>query len=355
MKTLPYVSFVAFGRNDGYTPSYVQRTSRATGCLAQQLERAGIHSEIVFVDWNPPPDRPLLVELLDLPKSLRHVTIRAIIVPRECHDRFPRSGEAGLYAAEAANAGLRRARGRFATQKASDTFFSQDLIDMIARQNLEPDTMYRVDRHDVVVEDEKIWDLPDEVLLAQLGGLPSSPHAWIDQKTHWGLRNLHTNACGDFNLMSLAYWHYLRGHPSDPWGLSLDADSLVMHAAAALGVSECRWPDSCRVYKPSHNRLNNLRIQQMWRPWQRALEKFLSENISEGAALRARIAFDYPRRKIAGVPSVLGPSIERNFVAPASRWAKGEKPVPIQSENWGLGDVVLEQRLLCRAAWDVTV
>jgi hypothetical protein len=352
MSATPYVSFVTYGRNDGYTPGYAARARRATACLARQLDHAGIDSEIVFIEWNPPADRPLLIELLEVPDRLRHVTVRAFIVPRECHDRFPRSQEAGFYAGEAANAGLRRARGRFATPKASDSFFSQEVIDLIARRDLDPDTMYRIDRHDVAIENESIWDLSDDALLAKLGTLPSSPHAWIDQKAHWGLRNLHTNACGDFTLMSLAYWHYLRGHPADRWGLSLDIDSLVMHAAAALGVIECRWPDSCRVYKPTHGRLHNFRIQQSWRPWQRALERFLSEKISENAAFRARILFDYPRRKVAGAESVVGPSIERNFVHPASRWAKGEKPVPTQPENWGLRDSALEQRLLCRAAWD---
>jgi hypothetical protein len=178
------------------------------------------------------------------------------------------------------------------------------------------------------------------------------PHAWIRQSEHWGLRNLHTNACGDFTLMSLRQWHRLRGHPHDPTVLTLDIDSLVMHAAAAIGVRECRWPDECRVYKPSHGNLSNARISQIWTGWQRALDRVLSERVSEQAALRARILFDYPRRKVRGVDSVIGRSIERNFVAPASRWALGNVPAPSQPENWGMADEALEERVLCRAAWE---
>jgi hypothetical protein len=204
----------------------------------------------------------------------------------------------------------------------------------------------------VGVDDEGIWELDVGALLARLATLTSVPHAWIDQSRHWRLRDLHTNACGDFTLMSSTYWHRVRGHALDATVLSLDIDSLVMHAAAALGAHECRWPDDCRVYKPSHPNVSGARVKQVWAPWQRALDDFLSKKVGLPAALWARTAFDYPRRRIRGIDSVLGPSIERNFVKPASRWARGTAPRPTQPENWGLADTPLEQRLLCRASWD---
>src|SRR5579883_570987 len=352
MTATPYVSFVTYGRNDAYTPSYVRRVNRATACLARQLERASIDGEIIIADWNPPADRPYLIDILDVPSNLRHVSIRGIIVEPEHHRSFTGAAERGIHAGEAANVGIRRARGRFVTPKASDTFFSPQAIAMLARRDLDDGTMYRIDRHDLVIEDEAIWQLDDDALLAKLRCLPSMPHAWIRQSEHWGLRNLHTNACGDFTLMSLRHWYRLRGHPPDATVLTLDIASLVMHAAAALGLRECRWPDDCRIYKPSHENVSNARISQVWSGWQRALDTLLSQRVSQHAALRARILFDYPRRKVRGVDSVIGPSIERNFVAPASCWALGNRPDPWQPENWGLADVVLEERVLCRAAWE---
>jgi hypothetical protein len=325
----PYISFVTYGRNDAYTPSYVRRVSRATLCLARQLERAGVDSEIVITDWNPPAGRPLLLDSLEAPKSLRHVSIRGIVVGPEHHTRFTASTERGIHTAEAGNVGIRRARGRFVTPKASDTYFSPKVIEMIARR-----------------------DLDDDALLAKLAELPASPHALIQQMPFWELRDLHTNACGDFTLMSAAHWHLLRGHPRDTTVLSLDIDSLVMHAAAAQGVNECRWPDSCRVFKPSHGNISSVRVRQIWRPWQRRLDKFLSEKVSEAAAHRARTWLNYPRRTVRGIDSLVGPSIERNFVRPASQWARGARPVPTQPENWGLADATLEQRVLCQATWD---
>jgi hypothetical protein len=353
MTATPYVSFVTYGRNDAYTPSYLHRVNRSMTCLAHQLEREAVDGEIIIADWNPPAGRPHLIDILDVPSSLRHVSIRGIIVEPEHHRSFAGAAERAIHAGEAANVGIRRARGRFVTPKASDTFFSPQTIAMLASRELDDNTMYRITRHDVVIDDdEAILDLANDALLATLQHLPSAPHAYIRQSAHWGLRNLHTNACGDFTLMALKHWHRLRGHPHDATVLTLDIDSLVMHAAAALGVRECRWPEDCRVYKPSHGNTSTARVSQVWTGWQRTLDKVLSERVSQHTALRARILFDYPRRRIRGVKSVIGPSIERNFVAPAGRWARGNMPIQSQPENWGLADVALEERVLCRADWE---
>jgi hypothetical protein len=352
MNGSPYVSFVTYGRNDGYTAGYSRRVNRATLCLIRQLEEARLDSEIILSEWNPPSDRRLLMETLDLPSTLHHVSVRGVIIGQHYHEQLAGSHERSIQIGEAANVGIRRARGRFVSPKASDTFFSPEVITMIAQRNLDLDTMYRIDRHDVMIADEAFWDLDDGALLARLAQMPSNPHSLIWQKPYWGLRHLHTNACGDFTLMSDAHWHLLRGHPRDPTVLSLDLDSLVMHAAAANGVQECRWPDFCRVYKPSHGSMTASRVKQVWRPWQRLLDRFLADKFSEETAHRMRTFLDYPRRRVVGVDSVLGPSFERNFVRPAHRWASGERQIPTQPENWGLADAPLEQRILCRAEWD---
>jgi hypothetical protein len=348
----PYVSFVTWGRNDGYTADYVERVNAAIRCLALSLEAAGLESEIVISEWNPPPERPLLLDVLKLPSHLDHVTIKGFIAGPEFHKPFAGSHERGIHGGEAANAGIRRARGRFITPKASDTFVSPAAIAMIARRDLSADAMYRLDRYDVAVDDSSIWRLEPDELFDRLAQLPFARHAYLEQPVQWKLRNLHTNACGDFLLMGAGYWHLLRGHPLDNSVLVLDVDSLVMHAAAAQGVTEVRWPEPCRIYKPTHGNLNSVRITPVWRKWQRMLDRFLSEKVDEATAHRARMFFDYPRRQVRGVDSVLGPSTERNFAQPASRWTKGEYPMPTQPENWGLADHALEERILCRAVWD---
>jgi hypothetical protein len=347
----PFISFITYGRNDGYAPSYARKVSRATLMLAGQLDRAGIDAEILFSEWNPPADRPKLIDLLEAPARMQHVSIRGFVVGPEHHAGFIGAQERGFHGAEAANVGIRRARGTFVVPKSSDTFFSTPLIDKLARRDLDAGMVYRANRHDVVIDDDA-WDLDDAALLARLNSLPSSKHDVIVQPAHWALRDLHTNACGDFMLMSAERWRQLRGYPWDSTVLLLDADSLVLHAAAAIGLSECRWPDDCRVYKPSHGNLTASRVTQVWGSWQRKVDKFLSEKISEKMALRARTLFDYPRRQVRGVDAVIGPSIERNFVRLARRWAAGAAFEPTQPANWGLADAALEERTLCKADWE---
>ena len=347
----PYVSFVTWGRNDGYTDDYLSRMEKALGCLIRQLEAAGLDSEIVISEWNPPPERPLLVDSLDLPRASSHVSIRGVVSDPCHHKRFKGAAEHGMHNGEAWNVGIRRARGRYVMPKASDTFLSSATIERIAKRDLAPDTLYRVDRYDVVVPPE-LWQLDGPAFLTALEKLPAQPNAYIEQLPHWQLRDLHTNASGDFLLMPSSWWHTLRGHPADDTIFSLDGDSLVMHAAAALGVAQCRWPAPCKVYKPRHGHLNNARITFVWQPWQRWLEAILAHLGGAGLAHKARMAFDYPRRRVHNIRSILAPSVERQFVRPASQWARGIPPVATQPETWGLADQSLTTRVLCRAAWE---
>ncbi len=257
-----------------------------------------------------------------------------------------------MHTAEAGNVGIRRARGRFVTPKASDTYFSPEVIAMIARRNLDADTMYRITRHESQsTTSPSSISTTSAARQADVASLKSA--CLIRQMPFWELRDLHTNACGDFTLMSAAHWHLLRGHPRDTTVLSLDIDSLVMHAAAAQGVHECRWPNSCRVFKPSHGKISD-------RPGQADLASLATpaRQVPVGKDQRrprptapAHGSTTRVGRCAASTP-LLGPSIERNFVRPASRWARGARPVPTQPENWGLADAPLEQRVLCRAKWD---
>lgn len=346
----PYVSFVTWGRNDSYTPEYTQRASRAVSFLAKQLEAAKLDSEIVFVEWNPVAGKGMLMDELGVPSSLRHVSIRGIVVDARYHARYLGSNERGIHSGEASNVGIRRARGRFVTPKASDTVFSDQVIERIARRDLDPETMYRVNRYDI--SDPSVFATPDSKLLDALASAESVCNDYIKQSRHWKIRDLHTNACGDFTLMARERWHQIRGHWRDETVLSLDLDSLAMHAAAAFGVKECRWPTDCRVYKPLHNATNSQRIRQVWRPWQHSLERSLVAIGIPSVAHQARMAFDYPRRRVRGVESVVGPSIEKNFVHVATRWATGETPVLSQPENWGLADEPLEIRTICSSEWE---
>ena len=350
----PYVSFVSYFRNDSYTSDFEKRVKRATRVLVHQLQRATIPAELILVEWNPPSDRPLIIDSIGPLPQGESVRVRGVVVGRDHHDRFRGASDWGMNPAAAANVGLRRAEGAFISPKAADSYLSQEIIDLIARRDLDERAMYRCDRHDVLLTEEGLAEPDDDRLLAHLEGLESQCHTRLPPMPHWRIRDLHTNACGDFLLMSRRMWHDIRGFPLDDTVLSLDCDSKVMHAAVALGQYEVCLPAACRVLKGAHSRLFSNRITQIYTPWQERLDRFMGGARWWRLQTIARINFDYPRRKVRGVESVLGPSIERNFLKPAEAWARGKTPCLNQPANWGLGDERLEERLLCRANWDVT-
>jgi hypothetical protein len=348
----PYVTFVSYFRNDNYTSDFVLRVRRATRFLVGQLQRASLESEVILVEWNPPPGRPLIVESLGTLPQGGNVRVRAIIVGKEHHQPFVGSQEWGMNPAAAANVGLRRAAGHFVSPKAGDTYLSDEIIATIARRDLHENALYRCDRCDVALSARDLEELEDRSLLAHLESLDSTRHSRMPHPPQWYIRDLHTNACGDFLLMSGRIWHTVRGFPLDSTVLSLDCDSLLMHTAAALGSHEICLPPSCRIFKGRHGHLFTNRITQVWSPWQSKFDRFLANLGWWRLQTLSRSLFDYPKRKVLGVESVLGPSIERNFVKPAEQWAHGTVPELSQPENWGLGDQSLEERILCRAAWD---
>ncbi len=264
MNAQPYVTFVTFFRNDGYTDDFDLRVRQATRFLVRQLQRFGIDSEIILVEWNPPAGDALLIDSLGPLPQGGCVQVRGIVVGKEHHQGFRGAHEWGMHPAAAANVGLRRARGQYVSPKAADSYLSDEIVAVLARRDLAGNTMYRCDRHDVVLGTSELLEADDTALLSRLQSLESTPHEYLPPPPHWHIRDLHTNACGDFLLMSGALWQSMGGYPLDDTVLSLDCDSMIMHAAAARGVREVCLPPACRVYKGAHARLFANRITQVF-------------------------------------------------------------------------------------------
>jgi len=62
---------------------------------------------------------------------------------------------------------------------------------------------------------------------------------------------LHTNACGDFTLMSRDDWFALRGYPEWPM-FSWHLDSVLLHQAYGNGMPVVELPDPMRIYHIEH-------------------------------------------------------------------------------------------------------
>jgi hypothetical protein len=146
----PYLSVVVTSRNDEHGGNPLGRTQAFINNLIGQCRRHRLQAELIIVEWNPPPDRPRLAEVLDWPDDGGWCEVRMVEVPLEMHQRWRSWQALSLYQMIGKNAGIRRARGEFVLATNIDILFSDELIGFVAEGRLDPDKMYRVDRWDVM-------------------------------------------------------------------------------------------------------------------------------------------------------------------------------------------------------------
>jgi hypothetical protein len=97
-----------------------------------------------------------------------------------------------------------------------------------------------------------------EYLLDRLAGTLYGPRLLL-RRVLWGILQLtdplpkvHTNACGDFTLMSKARWFELGGYPELPlW--SMHVDSLLCYMAVASGLREHVLRPPAKIFHMEHH------------------------------------------------------------------------------------------------------
>ncbi len=158
----PYISVVVAARNDNHGGNMLRRMQAFLNAWFWQASRYDLPSEIIVVEWNPPADRPKLMECLDLPANPGPCELRFVEVPREVHRKSPNPDAIPLHQMLAKNAGIRRARGKFVLATNIDIVFSAELMRFLAERRLEEHAIYRIDRHDVSSE------IPEKATLDEL-------------------------------------------------------------------------------------------------------------------------------------------------------------------------------------------
>lgn len=266
------VSFVVTSRNDGSTGEELRRLQIFVSSLIEQCERFRLEAELVLVEWNPPADTLPLAKAITWPKPSAACPVRIIRVPKELHDRFKNSDAIPLFQMIAKNVGIRRARGQFVLATNVDILFSNELMQFLASGKMSADRMYRIDRYDARAEipdrltaDERLaWcrdnmlrvyryletvDVKNGVIPPPKPGLPI-----LKRIKNW-LRGhqypLHTNACGDFTMLSAEYWEKVAGHPEFPLR-AMKLDGLLCYAAHYAGARENVLKDPMRIYHLEH-------------------------------------------------------------------------------------------------------
>lgn len=275
------LSVVATTRNDNHGGTLTYRTQHFIDGFVSQCKKHALKAELILVEWNPPADRPPLSRELQFPSEKGPCSIRIIRVPREVHETLAHSDRIPLFQMIGKNVGIRRARGKFILATNIDILFS-DAIMSYLKENLKPGFLYRADRLDVPAE------LPsgrpfDEILafcsaqFFRINGKfgtrvkgEARAAKWLSRMTRITPRktydflkkfpgklarrlkhNLHTNACGDFTLMSAEDWEKLRGYPE--WNIfSWHLDSVLLYQAKKNGIKEIDLPRKMAIYHIEH-------------------------------------------------------------------------------------------------------
>lgn len=356
LKEKPYLSVVMCSRNDDYGGNMLQRMQVSLSGLLEQLEKHRIESELILVDWNPPADKPLLKDVLIWPDRLRYCTIRVIVVPPLIHRRYEYSNKTSMNVNVAINCGIKRSRGDFILPSNVGLLYSDDLVSYIASKGLKKKERYRVDRCDVdrnVVECdtlEKQLDYCKNNIICTNAHIPKrTPRMRLMRND---LPNLHTNACGDFQLMSRCYWHLFRGY-RESGIISSYTDGLLSYASYAAGIREIVLNNPMRLYHIDHDDKLNDMIKRTKLPFENWLSLplvptwFNNKIISLYGRFLMLMGYKY-KSSVYGIPTLDSAEyrkIARDMVA-------GKHSFVLNDGNWGLGEESLEEFVISNADWE---
>jgi hypothetical protein len=136
----PAITAVVVGRNDDYMPDFMGRL-RAT--LRWNLRY--LVSDIVFVEWNPPADRPLLSPGL----AREFASLTAYVVPAQVHRAICENPNLALLEYHAKNVGIRRAPSDWILVTNGDAAVGLDTVRRLRAGRLRDGEVWTAERHDV--------------------------------------------------------------------------------------------------------------------------------------------------------------------------------------------------------------
>jgi len=352
----PYISIVAASRNDDHGGDPLIRTQIFINNLARQCEIHQLPAELIVVDWNPVPERPGLAAVLHLPSDSTFIQARTVTVPTILHRRLKYADRLPFFQMIAKNVGIRRAKGQFVLATNIDILFSDELIGFIARQRLDPRKQYRVDRYDIesgLTQQATLKETldyawshpirahrryqPDRLLqhlyareIFKRSCVPAQGFQGkgenvtvVEEEGVWQIRPersvdmnyLHTNACGDFTLMSRDAWFSIRGYPEFE-AFSFNIDSIGIVAAHYAGYEEVALLPPCVCFHIEHG------VGSGWTP---EGEKHLFNRLEKAEILNP----EWP---------VLMPLVDE--------MRKEERALEFNNVSWGLAHIELPEQTL---------
>src|SRR5438128_1934547 len=155
-------------------------------------------SEVVFVEWNPPPDR----ELLSINLAKRFDCLRAYVVSPEIHEAICENSKVPLLEFHAKNVGIRRAKSDWIITTNADAAFGPDIVNRILKAELSEDVVFSAQRFDIPWREGR-----------------KTPISMLDCLRYRRMIPYHPLGTGEFGFASKRMWERARGYD----------ESLVRH------------------------------------------------------------------------------------------------------------------------------
>eukprot|EP00741_Cyanophora_paradoxa_P002498 tig00000076_g2422.t1 len=362
----PYLSFVLASRNDDYGGGLADRLQLVVRTLLIFAARWRLSAEIVFVEWNPPPDRPALPHALvypwgGAPGGAPPVPVRHILVPPETHRRIPNSERIPMFDRIALNVGVRRARGEFILFMNQDVLFCDGLGAILARRLLRPGAFYQARRYDVQARVPPFAPygralaslaahgaaglvIPSRLAAASYGEDAAAAAAGRRAPDLAGtplarLTDSLLDNPGDLHIMHRTHWHRARANPESPTYRHVDSWFTALCIAHNLSYVPLRAPYG--IFHIYHERPLGQRPELEDETWDHFLAMARPARRKLFGGSRSNFASPSPPPKLLQPPPLA--------LTPSRRAAQAERREPrtLNGAGWGLaGDAAVTEAAL---------
>ncbi len=243
----PALSIVVTGRNDQYGGDFNERFFTALRFNHGHLAARGVSCEVILVEWNPVPGRPLLADLLSHEfATLPPGTLHRYVVAPEYHAAFTQNPQLAYLEYVAKNVGIRRASATFVLVTNTDVLLGRRVIDAIAG-GVPAGTLYRAPRYDIklgIDQSHLSWEALEDPANHVRQPVLKPP--------------LFSGGSGDFVLADRESWHRLRGYNEvyRAARVGIDLNFLVKAHGAGYPIADIGGP----VYHINH--IGSLRMSK---------------------------------------------------------------------------------------------
>ena len=207
----PTVAAVFAGRNDDFVADNEARIRAVIEWNSHVLA-----NEVIFVEWNPLPDRPLLGPQL----TKDYPNLRCFVVPNRLHEEICTNPRIPVMEYFAKNVGIRRAMSEYISATNSDILWDEDVGRM--RALLSPELVFRTRRIELQ------WDG-----VTKKQSFLRDPKNRLEYRNGW--RQVLDYGCGDFTLAHRDLWHRARGYDESMKNERISCDGRGMLQLLELG------------------------------------------------------------------------------------------------------------------------